>query len=39
MLVKKRRVHLRFKAWMRENFIGERERELNSLDLSQEKID
>lgn len=37
-LVKKRRVHLRFEAWLNTNFIEPRQKELNALDTSQEKV-
>jgi len=37
-LVKKRRVHMRFEAWLNAKFIGPREKELNALDTSKEKI-
>ncbi len=37
-LVKKRRVHLRFEAWLNAKFIEPREKELNALDTSKERI-
>ncbi len=37
-LVKKRRVHLRFAAWLNTNFIEPRQKELNALDTSKENI-
>lgn len=37
-LVKKRRVHLRFEAWLNTTFIEPRQKELNALDTSKERV-
>lgn len=38
VLIRKHRVHVRFRAWMKERFIDPRQTELDGLDLSNERL-